>query len=153
MLDKISNFLLFRGLRRKRAAKRFRDCLESEIAEDFLEFLLNFMSWALFLDKDYKRNIKDFNGRYLFKSKDNSVTVAAIFKNNRMRVKEKVIDNTNVAVIFRDQRALMKFLLSPRPDILGSILRQDVTFDGNLIYLSKFAYMARRLQLMVTGEV
>ncbi len=152
MLRKILNFLFFRHFRHNRAKKKFLDCLGSELAEGFLELLLTFMRWALFLDHDYKRNIKDFNARYLFKSKDDCITVAAIFKNNRMKVRAKKIDDTNVTIVFKDQSALMKFLLSPRPDILSSILKHDVTFDGNLNYLAKFAYMSKRLQLMATGK-
>jgi hypothetical protein len=70
-----------------------------------------------------------------------------------MKVYEKEIDKTNITNIFKDQSALMNFLLSPKPDILGAILNQDVTFDGNLNYLSKFAFMSKRLQLMVAGEI
>ena len=47
----------------------------------------------------------------------------------------------------------MNYLLSPKPDILGSVLRQDVMVSGNLNYLYKFAYMAKRLQLMATGKI
>ncbi len=65
---------------------------------------------------------------------------------------KKAIDNTNVTVTFRNDKALMNYILSPKPDILGSILRQDVTIDGNFNYLYKFAYMAKRLQLMATGR-
>ena len=109
------------------------------------------MSLVFFLNKDFKRNIENFNGRYLFKSRDNKITVAAVFRDNRMKVYEKAIDRTNITVTFRNSKALMDYLLSPKPDILGSILRQDVTIDGNLNYLYKFAYMAKHLQLMVTG--
>lgn len=47
----------------------------------------------------------------------------------------------------------MDFLLTPRPDIIGAVLRQDVCVDGNLNYLYKFAFMARRLQLKATGGI
>ncbi len=109
------------------------------------------MSLVLFLNQDFRKNIKNFRGRYLFRSKDNRITVAAIFRDNKLRVYEKGIDNTNMTVTFRNPKALMNYLLSPKPDILGSILRQDVVIDGNLNYLFKFAYMAKHLQLMVTG--
>jgi len=153
MFEKILNWLLLRPLRAKRLRKRFLQCLESEVAEEFLEMLLKLMSLVFFLDRDFRRNIKDFKGRYLFKSRDNSITVAVVFKGNRMRVCEKEIKDTDVTVIFRNGRALMGYLLSPKPDILGSLLRQDVTFNGNLNYVYKFAYMAKRLQLTATGGI
>ena len=153
MLENISNFILLRNIRAKTLQKRFLNCIESEFAEEFLELLLKLMSLVFFLNKDFKRNIENFNGRYLFKSRDNKITVAAIFRDNQMKVYEKIIDRTDVTVNFKDAKALMDYLLSPKPDILGSILNQDVTIDGNLNYLYKFAYMARHLQLMVAGRV
>ena len=137
----------------KRTGKQFLSCIESEFAEEFLEQLLTLMSLVLYFDKDFRRNIQNFNGRYLFKSRDNRITVAAVFQNDKLNVYEKEIEDINVAVIFRNPKALMDYLLSPKPDILGSILRQDVTIDGNFNYLYKFAYMAKHIQLMVTGQV
>ncbi len=75
-----------------------------------------------------------------------------MFRDNRLRVYDKAIANTDVTVTFKDARALMNYILSPKPDILGSILRQDVVIDGNFNYLYKFAYMAKHLQLMATGK-
>lgn len=152
MLEKISNFILLRSFRAKRVQKRFRDCVESEFAEEFLELLLKLMGLVFFLNKDFRRNIKNFNGRYLFRSRDDKITVAAVFRDNKLKVSEKKIDNTNVTVTFRNSKALMNYLLSPKPDILGSILKQDVTIDGNFNYLYKFAYMSKHLQLMMTGR-
>ena len=153
MLENISNFILLRSFRANRVQKQFINCIESEFAEEFLELLLKLMSLFFFLNKDFRKNIKHFNGRYLFQSKHDRITVAAIFKNNKLKVSEKKIDNTNVTVTFRNAKALMNYLLSPKPDILGSILRQDVTIDGNFNYLYKFAYMAKHLHLIVTGKV
>jgi len=133
---------------------RWLKSMESEFAEEFLEILLKMMSLVFLINyREFRRNIDGFNGRYLFKSKDDAITVSVVFRNNKMVVSERPIDDTNVTVIFRDGKALMNYILSPKPDIIGSILRQDVTFDGNLNYLSKFAYMAKRLQLMATGAI
>ncbi|MGB5157088.1 hypothetical protein [Desulfobacterium sp. N47] len=137
----------------KIAIENFTQTVKSEAAEGFLEALLNLMSLALFLDKDFKKNIKNFNARYLFCSKDKKITVAAIFDDNHMKVSKKKIDNTNITVIFRDGKALMGFLLSPKPDILGSILSQDISIDGNLNYIYKFAYMSKHLQLKYAGKL
>ena len=152
MLDALLNLILFRPLRAKRAAQKWMEMLKSELAEEFLELLLKLMSLIFWLDKDFRRNIQGFDGRYLFRSRDRQITVAAIFKKNKLKVREKEIDNTDVTVIFRDSKALMNYLLSPKPDILGSLLRQDVVVDGNLNYVYKFAYMAKHLQLKLVGD-
>lgn len=151
MPQNILNTLLLRNSRTNLVRNKFLKSLESEFAEEFLEVLLNLMGFMLLIDEGFRRNIKGFNGRYQFKSKDNSITMAAVFGNDRMKVSEKVIERPNITVIFKDGKALMNFLLSPKPDILGSLLRQDVALDGNLNYLYKFAYMSNRLRLMATG--
>ncbi len=134
------------------AGKGFLACIESELAEDFLDLLLNFMGVAFLVNRNFRRNIEDFNGRYLFRSRDNRITVGAVFQNETLKVKQKAIENTDVTVTFRNAKALMNYLLSPKPDILDSILSQDVTINGNLSYLYKFAYMAKHLQLMAMGR-
>ncbi len=135
------------------AMKKFVECLESEFAEEFLEILLWVMKIAFIADHDYKRNIVDFNARYLFRSVDGSITVAAVFGDDHMEVREEDLADPDITVIFKDSKALMNYLLTPKPDVLGSMLRQEVTLDGNLNYIYKFAFMAKRLQLMATGAI
>ena len=153
MLEKALNFILLRNTRAKRAADKFIESIGSELAEGFLDLLLRLMSLVFMVNKKFRRNIEDFNGRYLFMSKDKRITRAAIFQNGKMKVIKNETDRPNVTIIFRNGKILMNFLLSPKPDILGSMLRQDVSINGNLNYLYKFAYMAKRLQLMATGKV
>jgi hypothetical protein len=153
MWEKFLNFILMRSRRAGKAAEKFIQVLASEGAEEFLEVLLKLMGLVLRLDKDFRRNIQNFNGRYLFRSRDRQITVAAVFKDSRLKVSEEAIGDTHMTVVFRNAKALMGFLLSPKPDILGAMLRQDVTIDGNLNYLYKFAYMAKHLQLKVTGAL
>ncbi|MGE5328681.1 MAG: hypothetical protein ACM3KR_04140 [Deltaproteobacteria bacterium] len=150
MIDSVLNTLLFRKCRANLAGKKFIKALESELAEGFLDILLNLMGLMFCIDKSFKRNIENFDARYTFKDKSGDITVSAIFENSKLKVIQKDIDNTNITIIFKDQKALMNFLLSPKPDILSAILNQDVTYEGNLNYLSKFAYMATHLVYMFT---
>jgi hypothetical protein len=129
--------------------KQWVESMESEAMEEFLELLLKLMSAVCFINlKGFGENIKGFTGRYLFTSKDKGITVSAVFEDNKMKVSEKVINNPDIIITFRNGKALKEFMLSPKPDILNSMLRQDVMVKGNLNYLYKFAFMAKRLQLM-----
>ncbi len=152
-MNTVINLFLLRNWRSKWIGKKWIESIESELAEGFLDLLLRFMQLVFWVDRDFKKNIKNFNGRYLFKSRDSRITVAAVFRKDNFKIYRKSIDNTNITITFRNAKALMNYLLAPKPDILGSILRQDVTIDGNLNYLYKFAYMAKRLQLMATGKI
>lgn len=133
------------------ALEKFQGALTSEFAENFLQLLLSLMSVVFLVDRDFRKNIEQFTGRYQFRSKDGRITVAALFADGRLEVRQEEINNPDITILFKDGKALMGYLLTPKPDILGSMLRQEVSLDGNLNYLYKFAFMAKRLQLMATG--
>ncbi|MDD5093494.1 MAG: hypothetical protein PHV74_03820 [Dehalococcoidia bacterium] len=143
---------IFRRWWKTRVEKQFLRCMESEAAEEFLKLLLKLMSLAYKVDKDFRRNIMGFNGSYQFRSRDKSITVAATFSENGLKVKEKLIPNPDVSVIFKDARSLMTYLLSMDRDILKLVLNNEVMIKGNLNYMLKFGYMANHLQLAVTGK-
>ena len=129
--------------------QQLNNCIESEVAEGFLQTLLTLMKIMFAIQPEYRRNIINFNGRYQFASKDGEVTVAAIFEKSRMKVVEGVIENPNITVTFRSGKALLNFLLSPKQDILISMLNREIQTNGNLNYISKFGYMTKRLLLLM----
>ena len=133
-----------------KSGKEFIQSAESELAEGFLIVLMNAMKIAFFWIRDFRQNINNFDAKYLFKSRDEDITVSAIFKNGKMSVSGGNTDDPNVTITFRNAKTLRDFLLSPKQDILGSMLRQDITINGNLNYLYRFGFLAKRLQLMMT---
>lgn len=151
LFNKVPN--IFRKWWRGRVAKRFFRSLENEAAEEFLKLLLKLMSLALRLDKGFRRNIDGFKGRYQFRTGDNSVTVAAIFTGKGLKVKEELMPDPDVSVIFKDGRALVNFLLATDRDILRFVLNNEVVVKGNTNYIFKFGYMANHIQLALTGKL
>lgn len=144
---------IFRRWWQRRVQKQFLKCLENEAAEDFLGLLLKLMSLTLKLDREFQRNIAGFKGRYQFRSADSSVTVAAVFDGNGLKVKEELIPEPDVSVIFKDARALMNYLLAAERDILRLLLNNELALQGNANYIFKFGYMANHLQLALTGRL
>jgi len=65
-----------------------------------------------------------------------------------MEIIDKVIDDFNIKIIFRDDKTLLNFLVSQEQDILESILCHDLETEGNLNYLFRFGFLVKRLQLM-----
>ena len=151
MINTLFNVILFRKCRIKRKWKKFVNILESKAINDIMDVLFKLFSLVFVFDKKFRKNIENFNARYLFKSKDNEIHVAAVFKNSKMKVYKKEIDNTNVTVIFKDAPSLVKFITSDNPNLLIAILNQDIVVSGNLNYIYKFGYMAKHLQVMITG--
>lgn len=116
-------------------------------ALDFsMEMLLQFMRLYLRINKSFRRNIEGFNARYSFKSRDGRIDSGIIFSNGTMAVTTHTIDNADIAVEFKDGRALREFLFAESPDVIGAVLNGDVSYEGNLNYLSKFAYMSKNLK-------
>ena len=147
MLEKIWHHLLFRFMRARKVVEKIEKLLGPEFTEEMLELLLNGMSLVFLVSAKYRENITGFTGRYVFKSTDGSFAVSAAFSNGRMKVREGELYRPNIVVNFRNSRSLMNFIFSPKPDVLGAMLNQDVVLDGNLNYLYKFAYMANHLRL------
>ena len=126
-------------------SKRLIKELCVEITDEFLELLLKGMDLAFCLSKGYRKNIKGFKGRYLFRTAKNTLASSAIFGDGDMEVEEDAIDDWDIRVTFKDAAALRAFLFSKDQDILDSILENKVEVDGNLNYLYKFGFMARDL--------
>jgi len=139
---------IFRKFSLKRTIKKIIKRIETELLDDFLELLLKVIRLVLCVDRKYRRNIKDFNARYAFRSQDGEIAASAIFKNNKMKVKKDEIPDTNVTVIFKDGKALWEFLMAPDPDVFAFVLENKLSYEGNLNYLMKFGYMAKHLKVM-----
>ena len=140
---------LFPDLMSNITVKLFSKNLIQEIrditTDKFLELLLRAMDLSFCLSRSYRKNIKNFKGRYLFRTADNVVAAAITFANANMKVYDKEIDKWNVRITFKDAPALQAFLFSKNQDILDSILKNEVEVDGNLNYINKFGFMARDL--------
>jgi len=154
-LSNIFNRVLnvFRKWWQRWVKRRFLKSLKSEAAEKFLKLLLKLMSLTFKLDKDFRRNIDGFKGRYQFRTVDNSVTIAAIFTGKGLKVNEKLIPDPDVSVVFKDRRSLMNYLLATDRDILKLVLNNEVVLKGNMNYILKFGYMANHIQLSLTGAL
>jgi hypothetical protein len=138
----------FRILFQKRGLKKMTSCVKTELLDDFLEMLLRVIRLTLCVDHGYRRNIKDFNARYAFRSEDGRIAASAIFKNNKMKMKMDAVEDTNVTVVFKDGKTLWEFLMADDPDVFSFVLENKLRYEGNLNYLLKFGYMSKRLKLM-----
>ncbi len=93
----------------------------------------------------YHRNIKGFKGRYLFETR-NGAKEGVVFEHDRMKVLDNGIDDWNVKVTFKDDWALLGFLVKgSQGDVMDELLGHKVEAQGNLNYLMKFGFMARDL--------
>ncbi len=144
---------IFWRLWRRWVQRRYRKCIESEVAEEFLQLLLKLMGLAYRLDGDFRRNIEGYKATIQFRSVDDSVTMVARFSGDKLKTVETLVDNADSTLVFKDGRALLNYLLSADRDILKMLLKNEVILTGNLNNVLKFGYMATHLQLALTGEL
>ncbi|MFC1944657.1 hypothetical protein ACFLX5_04105 [Chloroflexota bacterium] len=144
---------IFRKIQRWWFKRKFLRSSHSEASEEFLEIVLKLMRLSFKIDRGYRRNIEGFTGKIQFRTRNDSVTVAAIFDGKQMHVREKLVDDPNVTVVFKDARSMMDYLLTMNRDILKLVLNNEVALKGNTNYMLKFGYMANHLQLALTGDL
>ncbi|MCP3899848.1 MAG: hypothetical protein GY707_09080 [Desulfobacteraceae bacterium] len=120
-----------------------------EVLDNLLFLLLKAMGLLFLINKDYRKNIKDFTGTYVICSKDKKIDVSAVFKKvpvffskkDGMEVKDTVVDNATTTVTFKDGNAMADFLLSGNTDVIAGMLNDQLSVSGNLNYLFKFVYL------------
>ena len=135
MWQRIVNFFLMRHLRFKRTAEKLLDRLGAEATEEVFKLLLKGMALFFCIDPKFRKNLKDFNGRYLFATETGPINVAVVYKKNNMYVYEKTLKHFDVRVDFKDYKAIVDFLTHPDPDVLDQMLNQKLKFKGNLNYI------------------
>lgn len=126
-------------------AKDLIDELRGEATDKFLELLLAGMDLAFMFSGSYRRQIEDFEARYVFATDDGRVEATADFADGDMKVHDDAREPCTVRVNFTNAAALRDFLFSKDQDILQSILKNEVSVEGNLNYVHKFGFMARDL--------
>ena len=133
----------------RKLKKELSKDLQDEVTQEFLEFLLESMGMAFYLSKGYRKNIEDFEGRYIFEfegsnGKKRKIT-SAVFGKDRMEVSEDDMEDWDVRVRFKSADALDRFLFSRDQDIVDSMLKNEVQVEGNLNYIYRFGFFARDL--------
>jgi len=121
--------------------------VEGAATDLFVEALLGGMEAALWLCRDYRRNILGFKARYVIESDRGEVAATADFDGKHMHVHRSALSSPTVRIRFKNAAALRSFLLSEDQDILDSVLADQVEVEGNLNYVYKLGYMAKNLQL------
>jgi hypothetical protein len=129
----------------ERCTRKLRNQLLGAITDDFVELLLKGMDWFFLLTPDarFRENLKNFKGKYLFKTANENVMTSATFSNGNMHVYDNAIDDWDVKVTFKNGKAFRDFILSEKQDIFDWLSRNEVEVDGNLNHIFKFGFMAR----------
>lgn len=117
----------------------------AKLTDKFLELLLRILDLFLDLCEDFKKNIHNFRGRYLFQTQSEIVVASAVFENGEMEVMEDEIEDWDVRITFKDAATLRRFIFAEKPDVLDYLLDNAIDIDGNMNYLYKFLFIVQDL--------
>lgn len=131
--------------RARRQTHALKDALAGAATDKAVEVLLYAMDIAFILLASYRRHLRGFQGSYVLQTADRRVAASALFRNQTMSVRRDGIPSPTVTITFKSAQALRRFLSSSDPDILQSLLTNDVEVDGNVNYVYKLGFMARDL--------
>lgn len=133
--------------------KTLKNEIENEITgealDNLLYLLLKAMGLLFLINKDYRKNIKDFTASYVICSRDKKIDVSVVFKKinvlfthqDGMEVKNTIVKNPTTTVTFKDGKAMVAFLLSGNTDVIAGMLNNQLSVSGNLNYIFKFVYL------------
>jgi hypothetical protein len=119
---------------------------EVKITNDTLDFLMMAMDLAFSVMKDYRENIKNFDGCYEFETRKGNSKSGAIFKDGRMKVVPEGILFPDAKVRFEDFKSLWKYIFSKDQELLDLILENKIEMEGNTNLLFKFCFMVKDLK-------
>ncbi len=123
-----------------------------EVAQEYPWFLLWSMDWAFVLLPDFRKNLGDFDGRYVLRTEKGDFEASLIFQNGNLARQRKALNEWDVKITFMNAGDLRAFLFSEDQDMVNAILENKVSIDGNCNYLYKFGFMARTLVKMVCKD-
>jgi hypothetical protein len=146
VLLKLVNRLFFRRSRENRCIDKLRGCVAGKMTDNFLQLLLKAMSLMFCINPDYRRNIDGFEAKYVFADRNTHIYVVAIFRKNKLIVRKRPVLSHTFRLVFKDGASLIELLFAKSFNILDAVLRQEIDFEGNINYISKFAYMAYAVQ-------
>lgn len=125
----------------------FRNRLGTALTGKLFEFLLKTVNVFFLLSKDFRRNIADFTGKYVFTTEEEpqKAAVSVIVRNGKMIVTDEPIPEPDVAVIFKNADILRRFLFSRDLDAMDPVLENKIQIDGNWNYVHKFLAIVKDL--------
>jgi hypothetical protein len=130
-----------------RLLKDLKKNLQEDVTEAMLFILLEAMSLMFVFDRNFRKNIVNFNARYSFTDRTRGIHTGVVFKDGIMKVVDEAVADPTAEIEFKDAAALRKFLFSSDGDIINAILENSINTFGNLNYVLKFGFMAKHLQL------
>lgn len=138
-------------------AARLSDRFQEFSTGTFVTTILRAMSLYFQVNPEFRRNIIDekpaqyryvFNAKFQFRTRDDSICVYAIFEDGRMRVGKGKIESPDLTFNFKSPAGMRRLFSITKPaDPLTMMLENELSTEGNLMYLAKFGHISKDMTM------
>lgn len=121
--------------------------LKNDLSIALFQLSLKVLSLAFKVSKSMRREISNpetgyvFNARYLIRTKDDSVNVHVIFKDGKMTSRKGKINNADTVIVYKDKPTIARMWSKSGEETLDLLLTNEMSYSGNMAYLSRFSYL------------
>ena len=128
---------------------------KNDLSIALFQLSLKVISFAFKVSKKLRREISNpetgfvFNARYLIRTKDDSVNVHVIFKDGKMSSGKGKIEDADTVIVYKDKPTIAKMWSKSGEETLDLLLTNEMSYSGNMAYLSRFSYLTG---LLLSGK-
>lgn len=101
-------------------------------------------NYRKYLYADMGNGREPINARVIFRTRDDKVVRHIVIDKGKVKSGKGVIADPDVSFVFRDVGCLKKILVSSPEAGMEMLLRNDLTFDGNMAVVAQFSYLLER---------
>lgn len=118
-----------------------------------LGLLLKGMGMRARIDRRFRENLfqdvgrgrEPWNAKVVFRTRDNGIVRHLIICNGRVFSGPGAIEQPDAVFIFRNAACLRKMLVAPPGESLEMLLRNELSFEGNMCTVARISFLLERL--------
>lgn len=131
--------------------------LAEAISEKFTPVMLNALLKGLGLRASFDHRFRDhifqdlgdgrepWNAKVIFRTRDNSVVRHLVVQEGKIRSGKGPIRNPDATFVLKDVACLKKMLSAGAAESMSMLLRNELTFEGNMATVARVSYLIERM--------
>ena len=131
----------------------FTEALSNRFTPALLGLVLKGVGIRARLDRSFRKNLyqdtghgpEPWNARILFRTRDDTCVHHILVADGKATSGKGPIPDPDVSFVLRDVACMKKMLIASPAETVEMLLRNELTFDGNLSVVTRFSYLLERL--------
>ena len=93
-----------------------------------------------------------FNARYQFRTRDDLARYFVVIENGRLRAGKGLVSDPHITIYYKDRATLARLFNKSPEESLDYLLTNEMSYTGNISYLTKFSYITTLLSGRRIGD-